>query len=167
SERGRWAWDAIASKGRSPEPTRRDGIVTALRTNGRSRHERRSRRPTVDHGPFDVGAAESSSRLDGTRASLTLRAPRRSAWKALRGPAILSPSVPGAVADPSGRVDHRRGGRPIETRRTKMNRMQKRVLLLGSTGSIGESTLRVAEKDRKSTRLNSSHVKISYAVFCL
>src|SRR5690606_30750968 len=37
SERGRWAWDAIASKGRSPEPTRRDGIVTALRTNGRSR----------------------------------------------------------------------------------------------------------------------------------
>src|SRR5690606_41401408 len=26
---------------------------------------------------------------------------------------------------------------------------------------------RVAGKDRKSTRLNSSHVKISYAVFCL
>src|SRR5690606_40679475 len=25
----------------------------------------------------------------------------------------------------------------------------------------------VARKDRKSTRLNSSHVKISYAVFCL
>src|SRR5207302_7449985 len=25
----------------------------------------------------------------------------------------------------------------------------------------------VAEKDRKSTRLNSSHVKTSYAVFCL
>src|SRR5690606_39943969 len=25
----------------------------------------------------------------------------------------------------------------------------------------------VTEKDRKSTRLNSSHVKISYAVFCL
>src|SRR5690349_24212970 len=26
---------------------------------------------------------------------------------------------------------------------------------------------RVAEQDRKSTRLNSSHVEISYAVFCL
>src|SRR5690606_42061141 len=26
---------------------------------------------------------------------------------------------------------------------------------------------KIAEKDRKSTRLNSSHVKISYAVFCL
>src|SRR5690606_22104444 len=27
--------------------------------------------------------------------------------------------------------------------------------------------IRAAELDRKSTRLNSSHVKISYAVFCL
>src|SRR5690606_41744801 len=27
--------------------------------------------------------------------------------------------------------------------------------------------LRIAPRDRKSTRLNSSHVKISYAVFCL
>src|SRR5690606_39483655 len=27
--------------------------------------------------------------------------------------------------------------------------------------------VQVAEKDRKSTRLNSSHVKISYALFCL
>src|SRR5690606_41692572 len=30
-------------------------------------------------------------------------------------------------------------------------------------GQLGE----VADADRKSTRLNSSHVKISYAVFCL
>src|SRR5690606_41015013 len=28
-------------------------------------------------------------------------------------------------------------------------------------------TLEEAQRDRKSTRLNSSHVKISYAVFCL
>src|SRR5690606_39296427 len=28
-------------------------------------------------------------------------------------------------------------------------------------------TVGAVEKDRKSTRLNSSHVKISYAVFCL
>src|SRR5690606_30870629 len=34
---------------------------------------------------------------------------------------------------------------------------------------VSERTLRllVPEEDRKSTRLNSSHVKISYAVFCL
>src|SRR5699024_11931054 len=29
------------------------------------------------------------------------------------------------------------------------------------------AVFRVADKDRKSTRLNSSHVSISYAVFCL
>src|SRR5215475_14718678 len=33
--------------------------------------------------------------------------------------------------------------------------------------SSGRSALRPPAADRKSTRLNSSHVKISYAVFCL
>src|SRR5436309_8755722 len=36
---------------------------------------------------------------------------------------------------------------------------------LRRAGRAGQA--RVAETDRKSTRLNSSHVKISYAVFCL
>src|SRR6266513_5343490 len=31
----------------------------------------------------------------------------------------------------------------------------------------GVPLLQLAERDRKSTRLNSSHVSISYAVFCL
>src|SRR5690606_40693602 len=36
------------------------------------------------------------------------------------------------------------------------------------TAFDGPSALRIADElDRKSTRLNSSHVKISYAVFCL
>src|SRR5690349_23365468 len=34
----------------------------------------------------------------------------------------------------------------------------------GSAGSVGPFNL---NRDRKSTRLNSSHVEISYAVFCL
>src|SRR5690606_40333098 len=34
-------------------------------------------------------------------------------------------------------------------------------------GLVTEYTIRDGRKDRKSTRLNSSHVKISYAVFCL
>src|SRR5690606_40302612 len=34
----------------------------------------------------------------------------------------------------------------------------------GTHGIVGQRRL---EADRKSTRLNSSHVKISYAVFCL
>src|SRR2546426_4778944 len=39
-----------------------------------------------------------------------------------------------------------------------------RVRVVGSTGSIAWSQ---EDPDRKSTRLNSSHLVISYAVFCL
>src|SRR5690349_22044251 len=37
----------------------------------------------------------------------------------------------------------------------------------GGAASAGEGDLDAARRDRKSTRLNSSHVEISYAVFCL
>src|SRR5690349_24170147 len=36
-----------------------------------------------------------------------------------------------------------------------------------SKQSLVKSTIRNYPRDRKSTRLNSSHVEISYAVFCL
>src|SRR5690606_40948421 len=38
---------------------------------------------------------------------------------------------------------------------------------LSNSFAFGGSNVTVALGDRKSTRLNSSHVKISYAVFCL
>src|SRR5690554_7028902 len=38
------------------------------------------------------------------------------------------------------------------------------VMRSGNTGTI---RLKESKADRKSTRLNSSHVRISYAVFCL
>src|SRR5207253_5289429 len=41
---------------------------------------------------------------------------------------------------------------------------RERVLLAGGAAAL---LLQVAHPDRKSTRLNSSHVAISYAVFCL
>src|SRR5690606_41969370 len=43
------------------------------------------------------------------------------------------------------------------------------VNIVSDSGRVGEPRQAVysAAKDRKSTRLNSSHVKISYAVFCL
>src|SRR5690625_6597164 len=42
------------------------------------------------------------------------------------------------------------------------------VLVLGFTTAFGGGTIRnILIGDRKSTRLNSSHVAISYAVFCL
>src|SRR2546430_6933800 len=38
-----------------------------------------------------------------------------------------------------------------------------KVALLGANGQLGQDL----QRDRKSTRLNSSHSQISYAVFCL
>src|SRR5699024_2905004 len=38
---------------------------------------------------------------------------------------------------------------------------------IADVGDRQQDRQRVADKDRKSTRLNSSHVSISYAVFCL
>src|SRR5699024_11703329 len=44
-------------------------------------------------------------------------------------------------------------------------RLRRRVLGVG--GVVGIQRLTALLQDRKSTRLNSSHVSISYAVFCL
>src|SRR2546430_3316972 len=41
------------------------------------------------------------------------------------------------------------------------------VRRLAPDATLGESSPRPAGADRKSTRLNSSHSQISYAVFCL
>src|SRR5690554_756787 len=48
---------------------------------------------------------------------------------------------------------------------------QKKIPVIAGTGSNNTShaidATKRAKEDRKSTRLNSSHVRISYAVFCL
>src|SRR3712207_8953759 len=41
------------------------------------------------------------------------------------------------------------------------------VSVIGASGGVRLSWSTVKVKDRKSTRLNSSHANISYAVFCL
>src|SRR5438874_3732213 len=45
----------------------------------------------------------------------------------------------------------------------------KKWLAVGvvALGTLGLLMMRSTKRDRKSTRLNSSHVEISYAVFCL
>src|SRR5439155_4359865 len=52
---------------------------------------------------------------------------------------------------------------------TKINKAkpQRRFETIVGSGVVIERDGQVLTKDRKSTRLNSSHVAISYAVFCL
>src|SRR2546430_13649647 len=61
-------------------------------------------------------------------------------------------------------------GAPIE-QRLEQNRIFRRIVLEVRVLNEGEVSGRVLDRrahgDRKSTRLNSSHSQISYAVFCL
>src|SRR5207249_10653244 len=57
-----------------------------------------------------------------------------------------------------------RGPQIAHDRRVVLGRAPERVLGEAIARGVGE---RAAPPDRKSTRLNSSHVSISYAVFCL
>src|SRR5690606_22022831 len=60
---------------------------------------------------------------------------------------------------------------PVDKRRTTDSQMKEEVedvcLVYGSSDELLAGATHLANTDRKSTRLNSSHVKISYAVFCL
>src|SRR5690606_41576586 len=72
---------------------------------------------------------------------------------------VLPPAIPRgtdrrAVLHSRPRVERRGAARA--------GRISRRV-----SGRSGAAGLRGLGRDRKSTRLNSSHVKISYAVFCL
>src|SRR5690625_6713185 len=72
----------------------------------------------------------------------------------------VSEAGPGAAEEgPGGRLDAADWSRPV-------------VGVLGGLGPAATSAfldvlIRATVADRKSTRLNSSHVAISYAVFCL
>src|SRR5205807_7938273 len=65
-----------------------------------------------------------------------------------------SGSITGVVTDQDGAVV---SGAPIQAKNLKTGMLYKTV-----SSATGSYTL-----DRKSTRLNSSHLVISYAVFCL
>src|SRR5690606_40151906 len=47
------------------------------------------------------------------------------------------------------------------------HRRAREHFVVGQVKQLAERHLLESPQDRKSTRLNSSHVKISYAVFCL
>src|SRR5690606_41394245 len=59
-----------------------------------------------------------------------------------------------------GDIAHRR---PVD----QPHRLVGELQLLDIANQVRAVVAHVVDQDRKSTRLNSSHVKISYAVFCL
>src|SRR5690606_42133042 len=90
-------------------------------------------------------------------------------------PTRRSSDLPGAGGRGDASHEHRRR-RPAQVAREAMHR-EAMAQALGREALVEDGELhrvegRVAQAgkdggDRKSTRLNSSHVKISYAVFCL
>src|SRR3712207_8706179 len=62
------------------------------------------------------------------------------------------------LADPEGRV-------PLETLRSRVGAASVTLELARAREEVGRLSGQL--QDRKSTRLNSSHANISYAVFCL
>src|SRR5690606_42073901 len=70
----------------------------------------------------------------------------------------------------SGGVTITQGTMHVEAERAEITTRGgdiQRVVLTGSPATMRQEMDDGSPIDRKSTRLNSSHVKISYAVFCL
>src|SRR5690606_41940424 len=79
-------------------------------------------------------------------------------------PTRRSSDLAGAERDRSGRDDHDLFAGTLELRDVLAEPVEPRAV--ERAGLLLDEERR-ADLDRKSTRLNSSHVKISYAVFCL
>src|SRR5690606_40654089 len=85
--------------------------------------------------------------------------PAGSAWNLDEIADLLPDAAPVPAAVLVGLVPRADGVRVLLTRRTRTLRHH--------AGQVSFPGGRIEPVDRKSTRLNSSHVKISYAVFCL
>src|SRR5256885_11029435 len=74
---------------------------------------------------------------------------------------------PGADDRERDRTAGKRHGRLLENLAARPRGRAGRGPVGSAGGRGGDAVRRPAEGDRKSTRLNSSHLVISYAVFCL
>src|SRR5690606_41197594 len=86
-------------------------------------------------------------------------------------PTRRSSDLVAGFRDILARFRARRGRCPAALRSGSFGRgartLGRAVLSTGGSVGFGPARSESYGKDRKSTRLNSSHVKISYAVFCL
>src|SRR3989440_4989429 len=83
----------------------------------------------------------------------------RFAWNSLQG-AIRPPAAPDAVLPPPAIA-------PLVAQAAPRSAGQRLTGLFGIVLILGIGMALSRNRDRKSTRLNSSHDQISYAVFCL
>src|SRR5204863_2223663 len=110
----------------------------------------------------DVKGQTGAARPQGERARPEGRALRCrfGAFVAERHPFALDEALEAYETAAAGREPA--GADEIEALRAALHReLTRRLQLKAVPRGLGETT------DRKSTRLNSSHVEISYAVFCL
>src|SRR3712207_7696241 len=56
---------------------------------------------------------------------------------------------------------------PICVPAFNINNMERALAIMEAANAVDAPVIIQASRDRKSTRLNSSHANISYAVFCL
>src|SRR5690606_42128311 len=82
-----------------------------------------------------------------------------------RAGTAYSPSVYSYLSIVCGRMGGR--GQVARTRFSAIHCRQARPTIESGLSSSDPRAALIFAVDRKSTRLNSSHVKISYAVFCL
>src|ERR1039457_2256750 len=59
------------------------------------------------------------------------------------------------------------GGRPVVEHKPELQTVWPRSLIVNAYATVSPFDTSGESTDRKSTRLNSSHLVISYAVFCL
>src|SRR5690606_41575681 len=85
-----------------------------------------------------------------------------------RYPLSLHDALPISQAEVAGLVELEQLGHLVLRQRLGREQVQRLGTLLQRRAHHRQRVAqRLARGDRKSTRLNSSHVKISYAVFCL
>src|SRR5690606_21112348 len=148
------AWRRSWSRGRSGHES-----SPAKRSSGAA-----TRSESPEHGRRTAGCGERPP-LRSPPDRFPSAAARARQWKRLRLPPVAAASSasrrrdPGGQRPPSGDLFRRGPGRKTDVEALQLGPLLGLDDLVA--GGVGEHL-----RDRKSTRLNSSHVKSSYAVFC-
>src|SRR2546429_5028565 len=92
---------------------------------------------------------------------------RVNSWQSGRRPVVRPALAPNAITRPSKAGDEGVAGALVSTRTARITRVSSDSAQMLREFSAAPADAGMRLEDRKSTRLNSSHGYISYAVFCL